>query len=251
MIIPALDIINGKAVRLYQGDYCLQSGYGDPISILQEYIQSGAKIIHLVDLSGAQNPKNRQHSLISKLIQEVSTHTLQIQVGGGIRSAKDIETLLKLGATRVILGSSVITNSTIVKQWFKNFDPSALVLAIDIRMYSDSNRKVVINAWEYETNIQLEEVIEDYNSIGLKYVLCTDISKDGTLLGSNISLYKSICHTWPNISFQASGGISNLTEIFALKCSGVNDIIIGRAFLEKKFTIKEAILCWQNASSLA
>lgn len=248
MIIPALDIIHGNTVRLYQGDYHAQSNYGNPISILKEYIQEGATTIHLVDLLGAHNPIHRQTSVIHSLIKEASTYALQIQIGGGIRSAKDIEILLKYGATRVILGSMVITNPKIVKQWFKDFDPNALVLAIDIKMYSDQDQKVVIHAWEHETNIQLTEVIEDYSTVGLKYVLCTDILKDGTLLGSNINLYQSICHMWPHILLQASGGISNLSEIYKLKSSGVHDIIIGRAFLEKKFTVSEAILCWQNAS---
>lgn len=247
MIIPALDIIHGETVRLYQGDYHAQSNYGNPISILKKYIQDGAKTIHVVDLLGAHNPINRQHSLIHSLIQEASNHALQIQIGGGIRNTQDIEILLKLGATRVVLGSTVIINSKLVKQWFKYFDPNTLVLAIDIRVYSDQNRKVVTHAWQHETNMQLEKVIEDYSSVGLKYVLCTDILKDGTLLGSNIHLYQSICHMWPNIFWQASGGISNLTEISKLKLVGVHDIIIGRAFLDKTFTVKEAISCWQNA----
>lgn len=250
MIIPALDIINGNTVRLYQGKYNLTSNYGNPISILKQYIQLGATIIHLVDLTGAQNPINRQISTINSIIKEASDHTLQIQIGGGIRNAQDIETLLKLGATRVVLGSTAVTNSKVVKQWFRDFDPNTLVLAMDTRIYSDQNQKIVIHAWKQETNIQLEEIIEDYSAIGVKYILCTDILRDGTLLGSNINLYQSICHKWPNILFQASGGISNLTEISTLKRSGVHDIIIGRAFLENKLSVNEAILCWQNGSYL-
>ncbi|CAD83526.1 phosphoribosylformimino-5-aminoimidazole carboxamide ribotide isomerase [Candidatus Blochmanniella floridana] len=249
MIIPALDIINGDAVRLYQGKYQSQSHYGNPYSILSTYVQQGATMIHLVDLDGARNPKNRQLSLIKELTHTAITSHLKIQIGGGIRHATDIKTLLKFGVNRVILGSIAITHPKKVKQWFTYFNPSSLVLALDIYIDSKNNRKVVIHGWQKETNIQLEEVIENYNSVGLKHVLCTDISKDGTLLGSNINLYQSICYKWPKISFQASGGVAKLTEILQLRSSGVNSIIIGRSFLEKKFTLTEAISCWQNASS--
>lgn len=245
MIIPALDIINGHTVRLYQGKYCMQSNYGNPQSHLDEYIHQGAKMIHLIDLDGAKNPKNKQTPLITQLIKKIVPFS-HIQVGGGIRTAKDIEILLKTGATRIILGSIAVTQPKIVKNWFKHFDPNTLVLAIDIQVHSMKNKKVFIHGWQTETNMLLEQIINEYYSLGLKHVLCTDISKDGTLLGSNINLYQSICHNWPKILIQASGGIHTLTEISKLRQSGINGIIIGRAFLENKFTVSEAISCWQN-----
>lgn len=245
MIIPALDIINGNIVRLYQGSYRMQTNYGVPVSLLKKYIQQGAKMIHLVDLDGAKNPSKKQSLLISQLIKE-ATPLSKIQIGGGIRNATDIEILLESGATRVVLGSIAVTHPKIVKKWFKYFDPNTLVLAIDIRIYSKKNRKVAIYGWQKETDLQLEQIIEEYHTVGLKHVICTDISKDGTLLGSNISLYRSICHSWPKISFQSSGGVNKLTEISELRSAGITGIIIGRAFLENTFTIDEAISCWQN-----
>ncbi|URJ33121.1 1-(5-phosphoribosyl)-5-[(5-phosphoribosylamino)methylideneamino]imidazole-4-carboxamide isomerase [Candidatus Blochmannia vicinus] len=245
MIIPALDIINGKIVRLYQGSYHMETSYGNPVSLLKKYIRQGAKMIHLVDLTGAQNPENKQSLLISQLIKE-STPLLKIQIGGGIRNATDIEFLLESGATRVVFGSVAITKPKIVKKWFKYFDPNHLVLAIDIRISSTKDRNIAIHGWQKETNFKLEQIIEEYYPVGLKHVLCTDISKDGTLLGSNISLYQSICRSWPKILFQSSGGVYKLTEISKLRCAGVKSIIIGRAFLENKFTVSEAISCWQN-----
>lgn len=247
MIIPALDIIDGNTVRLYQGYYHLQSQYDNPILILERYAQQGATMIHLVDLTGAQNPEHRQILLIDNLVKTASSLGLKIQLGGGIRHASEIETLLTSGVTRIILGSTAITQPKTVKKWFKYFNPDSLILAIDIRVYAEKDYKVFINAWKKETNVQLKQVIEYYKNIGLKYVLCTDITRDGTLSGANICLYQSICHTWPTLCFQASGGISKLSEISKLKNSGVNDIIIGRSFLEKNFTINEAISCWQNA----
>lgn len=248
MIIPALDIINNNTVRLYQGNYNLQSKYGNPISILEQYIQQGATMIHLVDLTGAQNPKHRQISLITKLIKITSSLGIKIQIGGGIRKISEIETLLKLGANRIVIGSIAITQSKTVKKWFTYFDSDSLVLALDTRFHSEKDCTVSIHAWQQETNKQLKQIINDYNTVGLKHVLCTDIIKDGTLSGSNIHLYESICNIWPHMLFQASGGISKLSEISKLKHIGVNSIIIGRALLEKKFTVNEAILCWQNAS---
>lgn len=245
MIIPALDIIKGKIVRLYQGNYLMQTNYGDPQSYLTQYTSQGVKMIHLIDLDGAKNPKNKQTLLINKLIKE-TTPVAKIQIGGGIRNAQDIKILLKSGATRVIIGSIAITHPKIVKNWFNYFNPDNLVLAIDIRMHSIDAQKVAIYGWQTETNILLEQVINEYYSVGLKHVLCTDISKDGTLSGSNISLYQKICHNWPKILFQSSGGVCKLTEISKLRSSGVNDIIIGRALLENKFTISEAISCWQK-----
>lgn len=245
MIIPALDIINGSTVRLYQGNYHMRSHYGNPRSYLQKYTHQGAKIIHLIDLDGAKDPKKRQKLLINALIKETAPF-VNIQIGGGIRNIQDIEILLKSGATRVIIGSIAITQSKIVKNWFNYFNPNNLVLAIDIRIHSSDNHKVVIYGWQKETNVLLEQVINEYHSVGLKHVLCTDISKDGTLLGSNISLYQKICRKWPQILFQSSGGVHKLTEISKLHNSGVSSIIIGRAFLENKFTVSEAISCWQK-----
>lgn len=245
MIIPAIDVIQGNTVRLYQGNYHRQSNYGDPQIHLHEYICQGAKIIHLVDLDGARNAKNRQIPFIHKLIKKNSPF-VKIQIGGGIRTAQDIETLLKSGATRIVLGSIAITQPKIVKNWFNYFDPNTLVLAIDVRIDPKENIKIAIYGWNQETNISITQIINEYYSVGLQHILCTDISKDGTLSGSNISLYQSICQTWPKISFQSSGGVQHLTEITKLRNSGVRNIIIGRAFLENKFTIAEAISCWQK-----
>lgn len=245
MIIPAIDVINGNTVRLYQGNYHIQSNYGNPQSYLDQYMLQGAKMIHLIDLDGAKNSKKRQIVLINELIKKNSPF-IKIQIGGGIRNAQDIETLLTAGATRVILGSIAITQPKIVKNWFNYFDPNTLVLAIDVRIYSEKNIKIAIHGWAKETNISITQILQEYNSVGLKHVLCTDISKDGTLSGSNISLYQSICQNWPHISFQSSGGVQKLTEINRLYKSGIKNIIIGRAFLEKKFTVSEAISCWQK-----
>ena len=244
IIIPALDLIDGSVVRLHQGDYDQKRDYGsDPLLRLQEYQRQGAKLLHLVDLTGAKDPKARQITLIQTLIKGVQ---VPVQIGGGIRTQDDVDALLAAGAARVVIGSTAIKQPELVKQWFSKYGPEALVLALDVRIATDGNKYVAIHGWQEDSNQTLEQVIDDYLPHGLKHVLCTDISKDGTLSGSNVRLYREISQKYPQIAFQASGGIGQLDDVKALKDSGVAGVIVGRALLEGKFTVEEAISCWQK-----
>ncbi|WP_340621225.1 1-(5-phosphoribosyl)-5-[(5-phosphoribosylamino)methylideneamino]imidazole-4-carboxamide isomerase [Xenorhabdus siamensis] len=245
MIIPALDLIDGNVVRLHQGDYDQRQDYGNsPLSRLQEYEQTGAKLLHLVDLTGAKNPAKRQMTLLRKLLAGIS---IPVQVGGGIRSEDDVKALFEAGASRVVIGSTAVTQPELVKQWFQDYGAEAIVLALDIRINTDGVKQIAISGWQENSKATLEQVVEQYLPVGLKHVLCTDISRDGTLNGSNISLYQEISQCYPQIAFQASGGIGSLADISPLPASGVAGVIIGRALLEGKFTLREAIQCWQNA----
>ncbi|OCG19339.1 1-(5-phosphoribosyl)-5-[(5-phosphoribosylamino)methylideneamino]imidazole-4-carboxamide isomerase [Gilliamella apicola] len=244
MIIPALDLIEGSVVRLHQGDYAKKRNYGNnPLLRLQDYEKQGAKLLHLVDLTGAKNPTARQISLIQTLINGVQ---VPIQVGGGIRTEKDIQSLLSAGAARVVIGSTAIKQPELVKMWFTKYGAERLVLALDVRIDKQGNKYVAIHGWQEDSKQTLEQVIEDYLPYGLQHVLCTDISKDGTLSGSNIKLYQEISQKYPQIAFQASGGIGQLNDVKALQNSGVAGVIVGRALLEGKFTVQEAISCWQK-----
>ncbi|QCI17516.1 1-(5-phosphoribosyl)-5-[(5-phosphoribosylamino)methylideneamino]imidazole-4-carboxamide isomerase [Buchnera aphidicola (Acyrthosiphon lactucae)] len=244
MIIPAFDLINGKAVRLYQGDYLNQKNYDiNLLFCLEEYKSKGIQIVHLVDLDGAKNSENRQIKLFKKIL---SYTTIPVQIGGGIRTAKDISTLLNLGVKRVVIGSSAIQDKNKVKKWLKIYGPDSIVLALDIHINSNNQKEIYINGWQKRTHFILEEIIEYFLPSGLKHVLCTDISKDGTLLGPNFNLYKEMSNAFKNINFQASGGVSTLQDIIFLKKTGIKSIVIGRSLLEKKFTIEEASKCWQN-----
>ena len=244
MIIPAIDLINGKIVRLYQGNYKKKIDYNENIySQLEDYCIQGSTTIHIVDLDGAKNPKNRQIMLCNKIISKCN---IFLQIGGGIRSEKDIENLLHIGAKRIVIGSYAITHKREVKQWFYRYGNDCIVLALDVRIHSDNYKEVLINAWQDSAKLSLEDLIEEFSEVGLKHVLCTDISKDGTLSGPNFNLYKEITYMFKHINFQASGGISSLHDITQLKTCGVKSIIIGRSLLEKKFTVAEAIQCWQN-----
>ncbi|HCR4095827.1 TPA: 1-(5-phosphoribosyl)-5-[(5-phosphoribosylamino)methylideneamino]imidazole-4-carboxamide isomerase [Providencia rettgeri] len=245
MIIPALDLIDGTVVRLHQGDYAKQTDYGnDPLPRLQQYEKEGAKLLHLVDLTGAKDPQKRQIPLLKKLLAGIS---VPVQVGGGIRSEDDVKALLEAGATRVVIGSTAVTKPDLVKTWFETYGGEAIVLALDVRINTEGVKEIAISGWQENSNLTLEQAIEIYQPYGLKHVLCTDISKDGTLTGSNVNLYQEISQKFPDIAFQASGGIGNLDDIAAIPASGAAGVIVGRALLEGKFTVTEAIECWQNA----
>lgn len=243
IIIPALDLINGQVVRLQQGDYGKQTTFTvSPIDQFKEYIDAGAEYLHLVDLDGAKDPKARQLSTIQNILAEIN---VPLQVGGGIRTVEDVQNLLDLGVQRVVVGSTAIQKPDEVKSWFKQFGADRFVLALDVRI--ENNQKLIaISGWQETSNQTLEDVIESFQDVGLQHVLCTDISKDGMLQGSNVELYKEVAQKYPNISFQASGGIGELNDLLALQSSGVFGIIVGRALLENKFTAKEAILCLQK-----
>lgn len=244
MIIPALDLIDGKVVRLHQGDYGQQRDYGsDPLPRLQEYERQGASVLHLVDLTGAKDPAKRQIPLLTTLLRGVS---VPVQVGGGIRQRDDVAALLAAGATRVVVGSTAVKQPEEVKSWFSEFGADAIVLALDVRIDAANRKEVAISGWQEAAGVTLEEVISWYQPVGLKHVLCTDISRDGTLSGSNVALYKEVSEAFPDIAFQSSGGIGSLADIAALRGSGAQGVIVGRALLEDKFTVAEAISCWQN-----
>ncbi len=244
MIIPALDLIEGSVVRLHQGDYGQQRDYGNsPLPRLQDYQAQGAEVLHLVDLTGAKDPAARQIPLLKQLVAGVG---VPVQVGGGIRTEQDVEALLEAGVSRVVVGSTAIKNPELVQQWFTRFGADALVLALDVRIDDAGNKHVAVSGWQENSDSTLEQVVEQFLPFGLKHVLCTDISRDGTLAGSNVELYREVCQRFPQVAFQASGGIGNLDDIAALRGSGVKGVIVGRALLDGKFNVTEAIACWQN-----
>lgn len=244
MIIPALDLIDGQVVRLHQGDYDQQRQYGsDPLVRLQDYQTQGAQLLHLVDLTGAKDPAARQIPLLKSLLAGVS---VPVQIGGGIRNEQDVVALLEAGASRVVIGSTAVKQPALVQEWFRRYGADALVLALDVRIDAQGVKQVAISGWQENSGVTLEQVIEQYQPVGLKHVLCTDISRDGTLSGSNVELYRALCQRYPQIAFQASGGIGGINDIANLRNSGVQGVIVGRALLEGKFTVTEAIACWQN-----
>jgi phosphoribosylformimino-5-aminoimidazole carboxamide ribotide isomerase len=250
MIIPAIDLIDGQTVRLYQGDYDQKTSYSKtPLEIKQSYAAQGAQWLHLVDLDGAKDSTKRQLMLLRQLInqQTAQSKDLNIQVGGGVRNQQDVESLLAIGANRVVIGSLAIKEPETVKAWIKQYGNEKIVLALDINIDESGNKWLPTHGWIEKSNVTLENLLEDYKSVEVKHVLCTDISKDGTLTGSNVELYQELVSKYPTIQWQASGGIGSLDDIKNLKPTAVAGVILGKALLEGKFTLEEAISCWQNA----
>ena len=244
MIIPAIDLIDGNVVRLYQGRYDNTTQYDfSPISLRNQYAQAGADWLHIVDLSGAKDATKRQLNLLTELM---TASPLHIQVGGGVRSEQDVIDLLDAGAGRVVIGSLAIRQSELVQSWVRKYGGEQIVLALDVAINEKGEKTLPSHGWIEQSNITLEQVLNAYIAAGARHVLCTDISKDGTLTGSNVTLYKELASKYPQIQWQASGGIGKLDDIRALIGSGVAGVILGRSLLEGKFTLEEAIACWQN-----
>lgn len=244
MIIPAIDLIEGNVVRLYQGDYEQKTEYKlNPVDVVKSYASEGAEILHIVDLTGAKDPNKRQISLIKEM---VATGLMMFQSGGGIRTKQDVRDLIDAGIDRVVIGSLAVSQQETVAQWFVEFGAENIVLALDVNIDEEGNKYVATHGWQEDSGVSIEDLINHYSKVGLKHVLCTDISKDGTLSGANNSLYQELVSQYPNIEWQASGGIGDLSDIEALKPTKVQSVILGRALLEGKFTLAEAITCWQD-----
>ncbi len=245
MIIPAIDLIDGHVVRLYQGDYKQKTQYElDPVDVVHDYADQGATWLHIVDLTGAKDTSKRQLELMKAM---VDTKRMQFQAGGGIRSEEEVAQLLETGVSRVVIGSLAVKQPELVKSWVEKYGPERIVLALDINISESGEKLIATHGWQENSGVALEGLLEDFATVGAKHVLCTDISRDGTLQGANTELYQEMAARFPNVSWQASGGIGSINDIEALKPTNVGGVILGRALLEGKFTVKEAIACWQNA----
>lgn len=244
MIIPAIDLIDGKVVRLYQGDYAQTTEYQlNPVDVVKQYADEGAQWLHIVDLTGAKDTSKRQLSLISDML---ASGRMRFQCGGGIRTKQDVQGLLDAGVERVVIGSLAVTEPQLVEQWMSEFGPDHIVLALDINIDQAGNKFVATHGWQKDSGVSIESLIERYSKVGLKHVLCTDISRDGTLQGANDALYSQVSKQFPHIQWQASGGIGSLHDIEVLKPTQVSGVILGRALLEGKFTVTQALACWQD-----
>ncbi len=254
MLIPAIDLIDGSVVRLFQGDYGQKTEYKfDPVALVQDYAAQGAQWLHIVDLTGAKDTSKRQISLIKDM---VATGKMQFQAGGGIRTEDDVKQLLDAGISRVVIGSLAAKQPALVKQWLTTYGPEKIVLALDININASGQKMIATHGWQEDSGVELEAIVEDFLTVGLKHVLCTDISKDGTLQGPNQDLYEELASSYPQISWQTSGGISSIDDIVKLKpvlkdIGSENQspagVILGRSLLEGKFTVEQAIEAWQQA----
>ena len=243
MIIPAIDIINGQVVRLEKGLYERKTNYEPtPLELAQEYFKGGSEIVHIVDLQGAKDPARRQLELIGEIASRG-----QIQTGGGVRGREDVLALLEMGVERVVVGSLAVRAPELVKSWLKEVGSDRLVLALDIQRDESGRKMVPTEAWQEGSAATLESILDLFSNTDLKRVLCTDIQRDGMLTGQDEQLYAELVSEHPQIQWQASGGIGVKEHIPPIARTGAAGLIIGKALLEGRFTLKEARQCWQNA----
>ncbi|MEL7312047.1 MAG: 1-(5-phosphoribosyl)-5-[(5-phosphoribosylamino)methylideneamino]imidazole-4-carboxamide isomerase [Pseudomonadota bacterium] len=236
-IIPAIDIRHGKTVRLLHGDYEQQTTYeADPRSLAIRYAELEMTDLHLVDLDGALEGQPKNAVLLAEI---VAASSAKVQVGGGIRTESHIERLFEIGVGRVVIGSLAVNQPSLVTQWLADFGPDRIVLAIDVRVDQEGAARVATEGWTKTHEVTANELIQQYAPAGLKHVLCTDIGRDGALSGPSIELYRSLVRDFPQLALQASGGVSNVEDLRALREAGVSGAITGKALLEGHITDEE------------
>lgn len=237
-LIPAIDIINGQCVRLTKGDYNQKTIYRDsPVEVAKEFEEIGFRRLHMVDLDGAKS-KHIVNSLVLRRVTE-KTH-LTVDFGGGIKTDEDIEKAFDSGASMVTVGSIAVTNPELFMDWLEKYGADRMILGADVR-----DGKISINGWKEESAEDLLPFLRKYIDAGVKNVLCTDISKDGTLTGPAISLYQEVMSAYPQLHLIASGGVSNIDDIKALEAAGIPAVVFGKAIYEGKINLNE-LWDWQN-----
>ena len=229
-LIPAIDIIEGKCVRLTKGDYDTKKVYGDPLAMAQQFEDLGMRRLHVVDLDGAKS----QHVVNLDALKAITTHTsLRVDFGGGVKSDDDLERAIDAGASMVTAGSIAITDPDRYLGWLERYGAEHLILGADVR-----DGKVSINGWKEDSDIMLEDFLARYMSAGTKNVLCTEISRDGTLAGPALELYQSIMRRYPDCYLIASGGVGKTEDIVALDHAGIPAVVFGKAFYEGHIDLK-------------
>ena len=231
-IIPAIDIKNGKCVRLKKGNFTDITIYNEkPLDQAKLFKDHGFDFIHVVDLDGAQEGKR----INNKVIDQIINLDISIQIGGGIRTITEIENLFDLGVHRVILGTAVIENTNFLLEVFSEFNNKNFTLALDFRIENDIPY-LATRGWMNQTNINLYEFIKDYDIVN---ILATDINKDGLMNGPNLEIYNDIKKTSPKINIIGSGGVSSIGDIYELKKISIDECVVGKAIYEKKITLEE------------
>lgn len=232
-LIPAIDVIDGKCVRLTKGDYETKKEYGDPVSMAQEFEALGYRRLHVVDLDGAKS----KHVVNLKTLENICKATgLVIDFGGGVKSEDDLMKAYDAGAALVTAGSIAVTHPELYLHWLEKYGADHLVLGADVR-----NGLVSINGWKEDSNIHLTEFLQRYMNAGTRNVLCTEISRDGMLGGTAIELYREVMKAHPQCHLIASGGVSCMEDVVALDEAGIPAVVFGKAIYEGKVDMKELI----------
>lgn len=237
-LIPAIDIIEGQCVRLTKGDYDQKTVYGNPLEMAQEFERIGFRRLHMVDLDGAKS----KHIVNDEVLNRITKATnLIVDFGGGIKTDEDIRKAFDNGASMVTVGSIAVTHSELFLSWVEQYGAERLILGADVR-----NGKISINGWKEDSTEDLLPFLRRYIDAGVRNVLCTEISKDGTLQGPAIELYQRVMKEYPELHLIASGGVSSIEDIKSLDAAGIPAVVFGKAIYEGKINLQE-LWDWQNA----
>ena len=231
-IIPAIDIIDGKCVRLEQGVYSAKTIYNEnPLEVAKQFEDNGIENLHLVDLDGAKSGNIINWKVLNSIASKTN---LKIDFGGGIKSDKDIEIAFENGAKQITAGSIAVKNRKKVIDWIKKYGSDKIILGADVK-----SENIAISGWQETSNLNIIDFIKDYKKEGIEQIICTDISKDGMLQGTSINLYKKIRSRFPDIKLVASGGVTNIDELDKLIEIGVYGAIIGKAIYENRISLND------------
>ena len=235
-LIPAIDIIDGQCVRLTKGDYQQKTVYRDsPAEVAKKFETLGFKRLHVVDLDGAKS----KHIVNCEVLRRVTTETnLTVDFGGGIKTDEDIEKAFAAGAAMVTVGSIAVTKPELFMGWLEKYGAERMILGADVR-----HGKISINGWKEDSTEDLLPFLKKYIDAGVSNVLCTEISKDGTLTGPAIDLYKQVMDTYPELHLIARGGVSSKTDIEALDAAGIPAVVFGKAIYEGRIDLRELVNC--------
>ncbi|AOX63938.1 MULTISPECIES: 1-(5-phosphoribosyl)-5-[(5-phosphoribosylamino)methylideneamino]imidazole-4-carboxamide isomerase [Stenotrophomonas] len=241
IVYPALDIREGRVVRLLQGDYAQQTTYGDdPLPRAQAFAAAGASWMHLVDLDAARAGGYTLAPLLAAIAAQTG---LKVQTGGGVRSRDDVARILDAGAARVVVGSVSVREPDTVIGWLREFGPDRLTIALDARQAEDGRWLLPVHGWTETAEDTLEALAQRYAEAGMQHLLCTDIARDGMLSGPNIDLYQHLARLLPGVAVQASGGVRDAQDVAQAKAVGCGGAILGKALLEGRMTLEGALAC--------
>jgi phosphoribosylformimino-5-aminoimidazole carboxamide ribotide isomerase len=236
-LIPSIDLRGGQCVRLLKGDFNAETRYAlDPRELLRKYAAMGAAWLHVVDLDGARDGQLANRALIAELC---ALRLLRVQVGGGMRTRATVDDLLGLGVARVTIGSAAVEAREQVRGWLRELGSERVCLAFDVQHDDGGIPRLRTRGWREGTGLSLWDAVADYADAGLRHVLCTDIARDGALAGPNLALYREAQQRFPDICWQASGGVGNVADLAALAGVGVSAAISGKALLEGRMTAEE------------
>ena len=231
-IIPAIDVIGGQCVRLTQGDYGQKSVYhNDPLEIAKAFEGAGIQRLHLVDLDGAKEKKIVNYKVLERIASQTNLH---IDFGGGVQSNEMIDLAFSLGAKQITAGSIAVKNPELVISWFEKYGAEKIILGADAK-----NEQIAVSGWQENSNLSIYDFVSDYVKKGAKYIISTDVAKDGLLQGPSFDLYKKLQNQNSDLHIIASGGVSNLEDLQQLKAMNLFGVIVGKAFYEGKITLEQ------------